>query len=429
MQKEKELKEKVRTVLFGNMIKGYSKELDFEYCYTKPARGRYPFQYFWDTCFHAHMLLSIGEHEHAKWHIQTLFKPQHADGFIGNIIYWKRTMPARISDILQIRLNSLLKLRPPHMSSIVQPPLVAQTVKRIYEKTKDTGFVKEMLPKLKLYYKWLQENRDFDGDDLLTIITTFESGMDWKPTYDPVLGLKRGKAGYKLFLKVISVDLRNFVNNYSMTKIRNENYFTVKDAGFNAIYAKNLDELSGLCAIAGDPDAEKYASLSIKVINRMIEVMYDEEDAAFYDVFGRDNRKLKIMTPTIFYPVIINHISSDLGKKVIVRHFNNSREFKAPFPIPSLAVNDPAFNPEQSIFLWRGPTWIINNWFMHKYLINSEQHENAGTLMKSMIDLVEKSGFREYYNPFTGEGYGAHDFTWAGLILDMYQDEKHEKNI
>jgi len=28
-------------------------------------------------------------------------------------------------------------------------------------------------------------------------------------------------------------------------------------------------------------------------------------------------------------------------------------------------------------------------------------------------------GFREYYNPFTGEGMGARGFTWGGLVLDM----------
>jgi Mannosylglycerate hydrolase MGH1-like glycoside hydrolase domain len=32
---------------------------------------------------------------------------------------------------------------------------------------------------------------------------------------------------------------------------------------------------------------------------------------------------------------------------------------------------------------------------------------------------VEEHGFREYYNPLTGEGAGAHDFSWTALVLDM----------
>jgi hypothetical protein len=34
--------------------------------------------------------------------------------------------------------------------------------------------------------------------------------------------------------------------------------------------------------------------------------------------------------------------------------------------------------------------------------------------------LVEKSGFREYYDPVTGEGHGAREFTWSGLLVDMH---------
>jgi hypothetical protein len=33
--------------------------------------------------------------------------------------------------------------------------------------------------------------------------------------------------------------------------------------------------------------------------------------------------------------------------------------------------------------------------------------------------LIDVSGFREYYNPHTGEGGGANEFCWPGLVLDM----------
>jgi hypothetical protein len=28
-------------------------------------------------------------------------------------------------------------------------------------------------------------------------------------------------------------------------------------------------------------------------------------------------------------------------------------------------------------------------------------------------------GFREYYDPIHGDGLGAKDFTWSGLLIDM----------
>lgn len=48
-------------------------------------------------------------------------------------------------------------------------------------------------------------------------------------------------------------------------------------------------------------------------------------------------------------------------------------------------------------------------------------------MLTAVKELIGKSGFREYYNPFTGEGYGAHDFTWSGLVADMMAMER-EKN-
>jgi hypothetical protein len=37
-----------------------------------------------------------------------------------------------------------------------------------------------------------------------------------------------------------------------------------------------------------------------------------------------------------------------------------------------------------------------------------------------MTGLVERSGFREYYDPFSAQGYGTDQFSWtAALLLDV----------
>lgn len=423
---EKYVREKTRKLMFDNMIHGHSKALNVDYAFTQPSPEQYPFQYFWDTCFHSIILANIGEAKHARKHICSLFHMQRHDGFIGNIIYWKKIFPARTTDFLQMKISTIFQLRSPHMSSIVQPPIIAQSVMRVYEKTNDQDFIREILPKLKKYFDWLGENRDFDGDYLLSIITPFESGMDWKATYDPVVGF-HGRANPKLFMKVINVDFKNFLRNYNLEKISGAGYFRVKDAGFNSIYARNLQELADLCKITGDKDETRYRELAKKVTKSLVGVMFDEEDLAFYDTYGPENKKLKVLTPTIFYPVLMDVIPDEIDKAVMKKHFYKSEEFDTPFPIPSLAQKEAAFNPGKSIYIWRGPTWIVNNWFMHKYLIRNKHREKAKILLESIMKLIDKSGFREYYNPYTGEGYGAQDFTWGGLVLDMMQNEKHEE--
>lgn len=429
---DEEIAEKTRKVLYENMIKGVLPGKGIRFHYTKPSQGTYPYQFFWDTCFHVFILASLGEHNMAKEHLHSLFAMQKEDGFVGHMIYWDRLKPGRLADFFQSR-PSFRHLFKSHMSALIQPPLVAQAVARVYEVSGDKAFLRLMLPKLKKYYRWLARNRDFQGDGLLTIISPFESGMDWKPTFDEVVDFPEKKADWRLFLKVIGVDFRNFLNNYNLKKVCKKGYFLVKEVGLNTIYAQNLNALAGLCSELGEErEADAFKRLGEQVGRSILEVMYDEKDAAFYDVCGKGNTKIRILTPTIFFPVVLKGLPKEVKEKVVTKHFFNSEEFDTPYPIPSVAKNHPSFNPTASMYIWRGPTWIVNNWFMHQFLMENGYGKESERLIESIKSLIEKSGFREYYNPFTGEGYGAEDFTWAGLILDMIQmEERHQsdKNI
>jgi hypothetical protein len=109
---------------------------------------------------------------------------------------------------------------------------------------------------------------------------------------------------------------------------------------------------------------------------------------------------------------------------VIEKHLFDKNKFQVKHPLPSLAINDPAFYPESSLFIWRGPTWIMLNWFMHQFLLDKGYKEESRKLVENVVELIDKSGFREYYNPFNGKGYGARDFTWSCLVLDMVKMEK-----
>ena len=44
----------------------------------------------------------------------------------------------------------------------------------------------------------------------------------------------------------------------------------------------------------------------------------------------------------------------------------------------------------------------------------------------ALIGAVEREGLREYYDPRTGAGLGAHDFAWSALIAEL-ADPKDER--
>jgi GH15 family glucan-1,4-alpha-glucosidase len=63
--------------------------------------------------------------------------------------------------------------------------------------------------------------------------------------------------------------------------------------------------------------------------------------------------------------------------------------------------------------------WVVFNRFRQRYLLEKGYRQEVHKLLLSVKKLVSKSGLREYYNPFTGEGLGAEEFTWSGLMVDM----------
>lgn len=420
-----QIRKQVKKILLKNLNEGYSKHFKQNYSFIQPSTETYPFQYFWDTCLHVFILTALGECQLAKKNISSLFALQEPDGFVGHIIYWDRIKPGIWTDIFQSKPS--FSMFRPHMSALIQPPLAAQAVERIYDQTKDKEFLKAIVPKLCKYFDWLAANRDFSGDGLLSIIAPFESGMDWKPSYDQVVGFRHGPAGKNLKLRVVLNDVRNFVRGYNIKKIQRAGHFNVKDVGFNTIYAQNLLALARLCKLIKHPGVKRYTDLSHKVQAAMVNKMYDKTDAAFYDLTGPNDQPIKILTPTIFFPIVLRGLAKHISQNVLDKHFFNKDEFSLKFPIPSVAQNDPSFDPTESLFLWRGPTWVVFNWFVFQCLYYKGFKKEARKLSSTIKQLVSQSGFREYYNPLTGKGYGAPDFTWSGLVVDMLNLEDHGK--
>jgi glycogen debranching enzyme len=147
--------------------------------------------------------------------------------------------------------------------------------------------------------------------------------------------------------------------------------------------------------------------------------MYDEDTAAFWDVREPGGERLRIATPTLFFPLALDEVPDEVAARMLEKHFVDAREFATPLPLPTVAANDPAFDPCESWYIWRGPTWAFPNWFLYHALKRRGLDRLAAKLRDALWQAVSRSGFREYYNPFTGQGYGAKDFTWSGLLLDM----------
>lgn len=415
------LEARLLELLQRNAREGHSRLLQRHYCYIAPSPRTYPFQWFWDTCFHVFMLVRLGEVAWAKRNLTSLFAMQEEAGFVGHMVFWHQMLPRRRTDVLQAR-PSLRTLRP-HMSALVQPPFAAQALLRIVEAEHDPVYLGEMYAKVKRQHDWLARERDFDGDGLLTIISPFESGMDWKPSYDLVVGHRSRKTPQhlpfsSLYWQVVGVDLRNFLMRYDRKRIGREQRFLVKDVGFNTAYAMDLRAMEQLAAKIGD-DPRPFAARRQRLVTSMLRLMYDDQAKAFFDLQEPGSRRLEVLTSTIFFPLALEEVPVRLAQELMAAHWDREDGFRSTWPLPSVERRDASFYPGQTPFLWRGPTWSFINWFLYRAFKARGLEREAMSLRDSLSALVARSGFREYYDPLTGRGHGASEFTWPGLLVDM----------
>ena len=69
---------------------------------------------------------------------------------------------------------------------------------------------------------------------------------------------------------------------------------------------------------------------------------------------------------------------------------------------------------------WRGPVWANLNWLLARGLRGHGLGAAGAELERTTVGLVERAGMREYFDPVTGDGLGAGEFSWtAAAVTDI----------
>jgi glycogen debranching enzyme len=165
-------------------------------------------------------------------------------------------------------------------------------------------------------------------------------------------------------------------------------------------------------------DADLYIAQAKKITGGMRKLMLEE--SIFWSVYldpEKDKyQKIKVNTWAIFAPLFAKIATKEEADFIVKKYLLSNQQYNLKFILPTVSKSDPSFDPEG---FWRGPVWLSVNWFIFKGLKRYGYNDLAERIKNDSIALIEKSGFREYYNPLTGEGLGAKNFTWGGLVLDM----------
>ena len=405
-----DLEEAARGILLTNLRKGVADWNGKEYGFVCPSLTGYPFQWFWDSCFHAIALIHLDQ-DQAKAELTTLMSGAAPDGFMPHIIFWEME---KQPDFLS---RNIVGMTSPNYSSTIQPPIIAYAVERVYQATGDTAFRDNALPVLTAFYRWLRHNRDPDDDGLIAVIQPEEAGTDCSPKYDEVLGLE------DLTNQGFIAALRKVYEAYEPMRgddrrILAADLFHVEDVLVNTIYVMGLRSLARL--LGNRPEAAEFATEANKTLNALLSKCWNDEAGAFFDLSGVAEVPLEMVTISSLMPLALEDLPRPYVERLVNQWLTSPQHFWLPYPVPSVPASNPKFLPGNPRgFIWRGPSWINTNWFLSHGLRRHGYDDLADTIVSRSLQAIEKSGFREYYHPYTAEGLGARDFGWTTLILDM----------
>jgi glycogen debranching enzyme len=385
------------------------------YDFTCPSPGTYPFQWAWDSCFHAIALTHL-DPARAQAELSSLLLGVDDDGFLPHMLLWQPDLRERAAVEFRIATHGGWK------SMTLAPPVLPRAIERVYEATGDDRWLAAVLPLVCRCFDWLDRVRGND-DGLLGIFQPDESGLDMSPKYDRALGLGLGKeriaAGWHN-------SMRSLIDAYRPGR-RPESRFTRfhwLDLVFNVIYADGLSRLSRLLRQCPMDTPDRFEQRCREAGTAMLTQCWDARSGVFRDLDLAAREPTDVLTISSIFPIVLGAVPDAVADRVIDEHLLNPREFWLPYPLPSVAATEPSFDPDfRTKAIFRGSTWVNLNWYLY-WALRERGRPEAHVLAERTITMVARSGLRECYGPYDGAGHGASSFGWSSLVLDLVHAER-----
>ncbi|HVY97039.1 MAG TPA: hypothetical protein VHA54_08785 [Solirubrobacterales bacterium] len=357
------------------------------YAYTEPSPGRYPWQWYWDSCFAA-IARGRTDPARARAELESLLGVQRPDGFVGHTIFWRRPVSWERLPFYNVVSRRALQ------TETIQPPLLAWAWRLAVGDPAAE-------PRIGAQADWLAANRDLEGDGLLWIVQPDESGLDASPKFEAVWGWRaNGRIGFPLLVA------RNRRFGFDARRLRAAGHPVLCEALVNTLWSLSLQAL-------GRPSATP----------ALVARLWDERRELFVDEAQPGGIRPAVVTWSSLAPLALPDLPEEIGRRLIEEHLLNPAEFLTPVAPPSVAASEPSYEPGGGRGpirrYWRGPTWVNSAWLVWLGMRRLGYEEEARRLAEGLFAAVAREGLREYYDPRDGRGLGARDFAWSALIAEM----------
>lgn len=421
-------------------------DLNWTGSFTKPALRQYPHQWSWDSAF-----IAVGyaryDQGRAQQELGSLFAAQWADGRVPHIVFHEIDPAAPYfpgPGFWQVERSPHAPLGY-HTTGIVQPPIHASAVLHIVRhaagQAPALAFAAEMFPKLQAWHDFLYRERDPHGEGLVFICHPWESGQDNSPLWDPVLNRmalqpeqvpsyqRADTRAVDPAERPLQFDYDRYV--YLVDFFRRRDYdqgrifaegcpFLVQDVLFNTLLCRAEQDMAELARLLGaDPTLHgQRAAATAAAIDAKL---WDESRSLYADYDLAIDAPIPMPALAGFAPLYAG-VPDAVRARQMVDYlggpaFGLAVAGGTAYPAASYDRSAPGYSPRR---YWRGPVWIQMNWLMMHGLVKYGYTGHAARLRQAIVELPAVGGFREYFDPETGAGYGAETFSWtAALLIDV----------
>lgn len=419
--------------------------------YTVPSPALYPFQWNWDSAFVAVGLVHVDPGA-AKRELTTLLDAAWPNGMVPQIVFWRDAegyFPGPEEWDVAVEVGTVTgdaghdpadweggvarEAGRVRTSGITQPPMVVPAARRVYEATGDDVFLARVRPALDRHLSWWVDERSADGA-LVYSRHPWETGMDDSPPWEaPLAAFEPGDIaddlGYERadrksadlaaqrptdwdYDRYVALLRQGRALGWDESRLGEACPFRVEDVLTNSIFARACDDLAVLHAAAGDEDAaERWRVQADGTRAAARDRLWDPDAGTFvpYDRVGE--RRLP--------PGSVAGPAATFGELPTNEGFGRLRTSLRAFLEFDYAAPSYVGEAMDLDRYWRGPVWLNTNWLLADGLRRYGAVEAADRLVADSTALVEREGFREYFNPRSGAGRGSDRFSWsAALYLD-----------
>jgi putative isomerase len=348
-------------VMASNLI---SPEGRVTYEAMMPSKINYVGLWLWDSALHALAYRYI-DPELARDQIRAMIAHQLSDGMMPDAVYDE---------------GVVAEIDHPIRAEVTKPPILAWAVLKLHETDPDLDFLHEIYVPLVRWNAWWFSMNDDDVDGLAQYNHPFSSGLDDSPLWD-----------------------------YGMP---------VEPPDLNTYLCVQMGSLAMIAEHLGmDSEGAMWRRRAGAIVGRMLEDFWDDEAGVFRALHNEG--PIPVVTPFNLYPLWTGQLPAEIRDRLI-DHLTNPEEFWGEYVIPTVARNDPNYDPAT---MWRGPVWANINYFFIEALHQVGRDDLARTLRDKTLELVmSHSSVFEYYNAETGERPkdAADMFGWtAAVFIDL----------